>query len=61
MELDRKVRWKCLRDELYDMIVNSSLSPDEKKDMLKAYRKGLYETPKVYEDGYAINDGSWVK
>lgn len=50
-----------MRDELYDMIVNSSLSPDEEKDRVKAYREGLYATPKVYEDGYAINDGSWVK
>ncbi len=61
MELDRKVRWKCLRDELFGVITNSAHSPDDMIERIKSYRKGLYETPKVYEDGYAVNDGSWVK
>ena len=61
MELDRKVRWKSLRDELYDRIIEGSYSPDDMIDRVKAYQKGLYETPKVYDDGYAVNDGSWVK
>ena len=61
MELDRKVRWKCLRDELFGIITNSSLTPDDTIERVRAYQKGLYETPKEYEDGYAVNDGSWVK
>ena len=66
MELDRKVRWKNLRDELYVKIAGDPHSLDNKDDIttwVNAYiqHKGLYETPKVYEDGYAVNDGSWVK
>ncbi len=61
MELDRKVRWKGLRDELFGVITNSAHTPDDIKERITAYRDGLYETPKVYDDGYAINDGSWVK
>ena len=53
MELDRKVRWKNLRDELFVRI-----SSDEQ---VEAYKDGLYETPKSYVDGYAVNDGSWVR
>lgn len=53
MELDRKVRWKNLRDELFERI-----SDDEQ---VEAYKDGLYETPKSYVDGYAVNDGSWVR
>jgi len=61
MELDRKVRWKGFRDEQYDRIVNGSCSPDDKIKRVTVYQRGLYETPKVYYDGYAVNDGSWVK
>lgn len=61
MELDRKVRWKCLRDELFGVITNSAHFPDDMIERVRAYKDGLYETPKVYEDGYAVNDGSWVK
>ena len=61
MELDRKVRWKNLRDELFGVITSGTHSPDDMIERIKSYRKGLYETPKVYEDGYAVNDGSWVK
>lgn len=61
MELDRKVRWKNLRDELYGRIVRSALTPDGMINRLKVYKGGLYESPKVYVDGYAVNDGSWVK
>ncbi len=53
MELDRKVRWKNLREELFERI-----SDDER---VEAYKDGLYETPKSYVDGYAVNDGSWVR
>lgn len=66
MELDRKVRWKNLRDELYVKIAGDPHSLDNKDDIttwVNAYiqHKGLYETPKVYKDGYAVNDGDWVK
>ena len=61
MELDRKVRWRNLRDELFGVITSGTHSPDDMIERIKSYRKGLYETPKVYEDGYAVNDGSWVK
>ena len=61
MELDRKVRWKNLRDELFGVITSGAHSPDDIVERVKAYKGGLYESPKVYEDGYAVNDGSWVK
>lgn len=61
MELDKKVRWKKIRDELYDWIVDGSNFPDDIIKRVTAYQDGLYETPKEYDDGYALNDGSWVK
>ena len=61
MELDRKVRWKNLRDELFGEITSGAHSPDDIVERVKAYKGGLYESPKEYVDGYAINDGSWVK
>lgn len=61
MELDRKVRWKNLRDELFGVITSGAHSPDDIVERVKAYKGGLYESPKEYVDGYAINDGSWVK
>lgn len=61
MELDRKIRWRSFRDELYDRIIDGRYSTDDMIERVKVYKDGLYETPKVYEDGYAVNDGSWVK
>ena len=61
MELDEKVRWKNLREEGYTMIQWSQITPDELKDRVRAYKGGLYESPKTYTDGFACNDGSWVK
>lgn len=61
MELDRKVRWKNLRDELFGVITSGAHSTDDIVERVKAYKSGLYESPKEYVDGYAINDGSWVK
>lgn len=61
MELDRKGRWKCFRDELFGIITSSTHTPDDIIERVTAYQEGLYETPKVYDDGYAVNDGSWVK
>ena len=51
MELDRKVRWKNLRDELYGRIVRSALTPDDMIKRLNVYKGGLYESPKDYVDG----------
>ena len=56
MKLDEKVLWKRLREESYRWIT-WGLS-DEKK---KAYEHGVYESPKTYVNGYAINDGTWVR
>lgn len=61
MELDRKVRWKNLRDELFGVITSGAHTPDDIVERVKAYKGGLYESPKEYVDGYAINDGSWVR
>lgn len=61
MELDRKVRWKNLRDELLGVITSGAHSPDDMIERVNAYKGGLYESPKEYVDGYAVNDGSWVK
>lgn len=56
MEKDEKVLWKKLREESFRM-VTWGLSDEEKKD----YYRGVYETPKTYVNGYAINDGTWVR
>ena len=56
MELDKKVRWRAFRKEVYEMLT-WRLSEEEKK----AYDGGVYESPKTYIDGVAQNDGSWVK
>ncbi len=61
MELDRKVRWETLRNELYGRIVRNALTPEDMIERLNVYKGGLYESPKEYMDGYAVNDGSWVK
>ena len=61
MELDRKVRWRNLRDELFGVITGGAHTPDDIVERVKAYKGGLYESPKEYVDGYAINDGSWVR
>ena len=50
-----------MRDELFGVITSGAHSPDDIVERVKAYKGGLYESPKVYEDGYAVNDGSWVK
>ena len=56
MELDEKVRWIDLKGELYKMITQD-VSDEEKE----AYEGGLYESPKTYVNGFALNDGTWVK
>lgn len=54
--MDEKVLWKKVREESFRM-VTWGLSDEEKK----AYYRGVYETPKTYVNGYAINDGTWVR
>ena len=61
---DRK-KWETIKKELYKKCVTLvSDDPDEQKQMQMVYdyQDGLYETPKVYDkDGYAYNDGTWIK
>lgn len=61
MVLDEKGRWKALRRECYNVIQGSQGIPEELKERVNAYKGGLYESPKTYIDGFAYNDGSWVK
>ena len=50
-----------MRDELFGVITSGAHTPDDIVERVKAYKGGLYESPKEYVDGYAINDGSWVR
>ena len=59
MYLDNKKEWVKQRDNLLDRIISSDI-PQERKQMVFANRKGLWETPKVYVDGFAYNDGTWL-
>ena len=56
MELDEKVLWKRLREESFRQ-VTWGVSTEEKK----AYECGVYESPKTYFNGFAFNDGTWVR
>ena len=56
MEQDEKTLWKRLREESYRQ-VTWGLSDEEKG----AYECGVYESPKTYVNGYAFNDGTWVR
>lgn len=56
MEQDEKTLWKRLREESYRR-VTWGLSDEEKG----AYECGVYESPKTYVNGFAINDGTWVR
>lgn len=54
--------WETIRKDLYSRCMNPDADiPDFQKQMVYDYRGGLYETPKVFIDGYAYNDGSWKK
>lgn len=58
---DRK-GWETIRKDLYSRCMNPDTDiPDFQRQMVYDYRGGLYETPKVFIDGYAYNDGSWKK
>jgi hypothetical protein len=56
MEQDEKTLWKRLREDSYKQVTRG-LSDEEKK----AYDRGVYESPKTYVNGFAINDGTWVR
>lgn len=58
---DRK-GWETLRKDLYRDCMKSVNVPGVQKQMVYDYRDGLYETPKKFDkDGYAYNDGTWIK
>ena len=48
------------KKELYLRIQSSPYLPGKIKQRVYDYREGIWETPKVYIDGYAYNDGSWL-
>lgn len=57
-----KEGWETIRKDLYSRCMNPDVDiPDFQKQLIYDYRGGLYETPKVFIDGYAYNDGSWKK
>ena len=59
---DRK-GWETIRMNLYKRCTDSySDIPGVQKQLVYDYRGGLYETPKKFDDeGYAYNDGTWIK
>ena len=60
MNLDSKKDWKSKKMELYQRIQDSPYLTDKIKKRVYDYSGGIWETPKVYIDGYAYNDGSWI-
>lgn len=58
---DNKKEWVNKRKELYRRIMTSKDLPDICKKRVSAYPKGLWETPKTFVDGYAYNDGTWLR
>lgn len=58
---DRRL-WESFKMDLYRLCMDPNIDiPDFQRQMVYDYRGGLYETPKVFIDGYAYNDGSWKK
>ena len=58
---DRRL-WESFKMDLYRLCMKPDADiPDFQRQMVYDYRDGLYETPKVFIDGYAYNDGSWKK
>lgn len=57
--------WVNIKTRLYRDIVQSGDKfdvPYDLRQLVYDYQDGLYETPKVYDkDGYAYNDGTWIK
>lgn len=60
MDWDNKKDWVRRRKELYLLILPSSSVPVMSRQRIYDYKKGLWETPKTYVNGYAYNDGSWL-
>ena len=58
---DNKKEWVNKRKELYRRILTNKYIPDISKQRVYDYSKGLWETPKTFVDGYAYNDGTWLK
>lgn len=60
LKWDQKKDWVNKKKELYrGIICSTSILPMEKQRVYDN-RKGLWETPKKYVDGFAYNDGSWL-
>ena len=60
MQWDDKKDWVKKRKDLYMKIATStSISPISRQRVFD-FSKGLWETPKVFVDGYAYNDGTWL-
>lgn len=55
--------WETIRKDLYWRCMNpASDVPEFQKQLVYDYQDGLYETPKKFDkDGYAYNDGTWIK
>lgn len=60
MSWDDKTEWEGKRKDWYEFIIKHHTLPDVIKQRVYDYRKGLWETPKVFVDGFAYNDGSWL-
>lgn len=60
MRWDSKKDWIGKKKELYLRIMTSPYLPLKVKERVQTYSNGLWETPKVYTDGFAYNDGSWL-
>ena len=58
---DNKKEWVNKRKDLYRRILTNKYIPDISKQRVQDYSKGLWETPKTFVDGYAYNDGTWLK
>ena len=58
---DDKKEWVNKRKELYRRILTSPDIPEISKKRVYDYHKGIWETPKTFVDGFAYNDGTWLK
>ena len=58
---DDKKDWVSKRKELYRRILTHKDLPDICKKRVYDYPKGLWETPKTFVNGYAYNDGTWLR
>lgn len=63
LKIHKMTDWKSYRLEIYSRLLQGGQNDFQKREI--AYRVqdnnwGIYETLKVYEDGVAYNDGSWL-